>query len=131
MPSLRELNYNGMHTWVKDGVIIKDNVREMASNFLLYFHQFLKENDINDDTYFVVNVNEIPVWHKIIYEKVMRQIGNKHAAINSFNCDKLRISLTFVMILYCMLDLLTILSNKNKLATLVVFRGKTDDPLEK
>ena len=131
MPSLRELNYNGMHTWVKDGVIIKDNVREMAFNSLLYCHQFLKENDINDDISFVANVNETPVWHEIIYEKVMRQIGNKHAAIKSFNCDKIRISLTFAMNLFCMLDLLTVLSNKNKLATLVVFREKADDPLEK
>lgn len=135
MPALRELNYNVIHTWVlkfskrynytlripnKVGVIIKDNGSEMASNILLYYHQFLKDNDINEESSFVANMDETPVWYEMLYKNVIEQIGNKHVAVKTFNCDKVRISL-----------LLTILSNRNKLALLVAFRGKTVGPLEK
>ena len=65
-------------------------------------------------------MDEAPVWYEILYKNVIDQIGNKHVSVKSFNCDKVRISL-----------LLTILSYGNKLAPLVVFRGKTDGPLEK
>ena len=81
MPALRELNYNGIHTWVrrflkrynytlripnKVGVTIKDNASEMASNFLLYCHQFLKDNDINEESSFVANMDETPVWNEML-----------------------------------------------------------------
>ena len=76
MPALRELNYNGIHTWVrrflkgynyklsfpnKVRFLIKDNASEMDSNFLLYCHQFLKDNDINEESSFVANMDETPV----------------------------------------------------------------------
>ena len=51
------------------------------------------------------------VWN--VYKNIIDQIGNKHFTVKSFNCDKIRISLV-----------LTILSNSNKLAPLVVFGEK-------
>ena len=135
MPVLRELNYNGIDTWVrrflkrynyilsipnKVGDIIKENASELASNFFLYYHQFLKDNDINEESSFIANMDETPVWYEILYKTVIEKIGNNHVAVKSFNCDKVRINL-----------LLTILSNGNKLAPLVVFRGKSDGPFEK
>lgn len=65
-------------------------------------------------------MDEAPVWYEMLYKNVIDQIGNKHVSVKSFNCDKVRISL-----------LLTILRIGNKLAPLVVFRGKTDGPMEK
>ena len=80
MPALRELNYNGIHTWFrwflkrynytlkipnKVGVTIKDNASEMASNFLLYCHQFLKDHDINEESSFVENMDETSVWYEM------------------------------------------------------------------
>ena len=92
----------------------------MASNFLLYYHQFLKDNDINEESTFAVNMDEASVWYEMLYKNVIDQIGNKHVSVKSFNCDKVRISL-----------LLTILRIGNKLAPLVVLRGKTDGSMEK
>ena len=65
-------------------------------------------------------MDETPVWYEMLYKNVIDQIENKHVTVKSFNYDKIRISL-----------LLTILSNGNELACLIVFRGKTDGPLEK
>ena len=100
MPALRELNYNGIHTWVrrflkrynytlripnKVGVTIKDNASEMASNFFLYCHQFLKDNDINEESSFVANMDETPVWYEMLNKNVIDQIGNKHVNVKTFN----------------------------------------------
>ena len=76
MPALRELSYCGIHTWVhrflrrynytlrvpnKVGVVIKVNSSEKEAEFLLYCHQYLKDNEIGEETPYLANMDETPI----------------------------------------------------------------------
>ena len=130
MPALRELSCCGIHTWAqrflrrynytlrvhnKVGVVIKENSSEKAAEFLLYCHQYLKDNEIGEGTPYLANMDETPIWYEMNYKKTIESIGNKNVNVKTFNCDKLRISL-----------ILTILLNGTKLAPLVVIKGKQE-----
>ena len=129
MSALRELSCCGIHTWAqrflrrynytlrvpnKVGVVIKENSSEKAAEFLLYCHQYLKDNKIGEGTPYLANMDETLIWYEMNYKKTIESIGNKNVHVKTFNFDILRISL-----------ILTILSNGTKLAPLVVFKGKS------
>lgn len=105
MPALKELSYNGIHTWVhrflirynytlrlpnKVGVVMKENSCEKAAEFLLYCRQFLKDNEIKEGTPYWAKMDETPIWYEMNYKKTIESIGNKNAHVKTFNCDKLR-----------------------------------------
>ena len=64
---------------------------------LLYCHQFRKDININEESSFVSNMDETPVWYEMLYKNVIDQIGNKHVTVKSFNYDKIRISLVLTI----------------------------------
>ena len=136
MPSLKELTYKSMHNWcyrflqrneltlravTHIGQTIKNNSSEAMANFILYCQDAIKKLNIKilEDLNAIGNMDETPVFFEMYQNKTIAKIGAKKVNIKSFGCDKLRISI-----------ILTILANGDKLAPLIVFKGKPGKTLE-
>ena len=136
MPSLKELTYKSIHNWcyrflqrneltlravTHIGQTIKNNSSEAMANFILYCQDAIKKLNIKipEDLNAIGNVDETPVFFEMYQNKTIAKIGAKKVNIKSFGCDKLRISI-----------ILKILANGDKLAPLIVFKGKPGKTLE-
>ena len=74
---------------------------------------------ISEDLNAIGNIDKTPVFFEMYQNKTIAKIVAKKVNIKSFGCDKLRISI-----------ILTILANGDKLAPLIVFKGKPGKTLE-
>lgn len=69
----------------KVGVVIRENSSEKAAEFLLYYHQFLKDNEIKEGTPYLANMDETPIWYEMNYKKTIESIGNKNVHVKKFS----------------------------------------------
>ena len=135
MPALKELSYKSIHNWCDRflmrhgytlrkvthiGQPVRDDASDMIIKFILDIKQKMIDYDINDNYQLIANMDETRVWFEMFRNETIERIGAKEVKIKSFGCDKNRISL-----------ILTILANGEKLKPVIIFKGKTDNRLEK
>ena len=136
MPSLRQLSYQGIHTWcyrfmernhlsfrrvTHIGQPLKDDSSDAMANFILYCKNAL--NDLNivipENLDCIANMDETPIYFEMVTDTTVERIGRKKVNIETFGGEKMRISI-----------ILTILVNGEKLPPLIVFKVKPGKTLE-
>ena len=135
MPELKELSYKFIHKWCDRfllrhgytlrkvtyiGQPVRDDASDMIIKFILDIKQKKIDCNINDNYQLIANMDETPVWFEMFMNETIERIGAKEVKIKSFGCDKNGISLV-----------LTVLANGEKLKPVIIFKGKTDNRLEK
>ena len=91
------------------------------ANFIYYCKAAIKNININlpEDPYSMGNMDETPLFYEMYQNKTIAKIGDKKVNIKSFGCDKMRMSI-----------ILSIFTNGDKLAPLIVFIRKPGKTLE-
>ena len=92
----------------------------MILKFIIDIRQKMIDYIIKDNFGLIANMDETPVYFEMFRNETIEHIGAKEVKIKTFGCDKNRISL-----------ILSILDNGKKLKPLIVFKGKTENRLEK
>lgn len=92
----------------------------MILKFIIDIKQKMIDYSIKDNFGLIANMDETPVYFEMFRNETIEHIGAKEVKIKTFGCDKNRISL-----------ILSILDNGKKLKPLIVFKGKTENRLEK
>ena len=135
MPELLDKSYHALMNWcyrflkrigysikkvTHQAQELKNNSKEMTSNFFNYIYNIRKDLLIFDKYELIGNVDETAIYYENIYNTAIERIGGKNVSVRTFGKDKLRIS-----------AVLSILANGLKLPPLLIFRGKTGGPKEK